>query len=60
MFHVEVSSSPVDVPQIKYGVHAGKASTDAAWSWLDVDSPVPKCAEKVIHLLGNFNMFHTF
>ncbi|KAL3507757.1 hypothetical protein ACH5RR_033139 [Cinchona calisaya] len=34
-------------------VLAGKASTDAAWNWLDVASPVPRCSEKVRSLLSS-------
>lgn len=46
-----VCSSPVDVPQIKYGSLAGEASNGAAWSWLDVSSPFSRCSEKVRSLL---------
>ncbi len=43
----EVSSSPVDVPQIKYGCIVEKATKAAAWSWFDVSSSIFKCSEKV-------------
>ncbi|KAG6732745.1 acylamino-acid-releasing enzyme isoform X1 [Carya illinoinensis] len=49
---VAVSSSPVDVPQIKYGYIVEEATKAAAWSWLDVPSPIFKCSEKVISLLS--------
>ena len=39
----KVSSSPVTVPELKYGSCAG-----ATWSWLDVSSPIFKCPEKVL------------
>ncbi|XP_071940515.1 acylamino-acid-releasing enzyme-like isoform X1 [Coffea arabica] len=50
---IAVSSSPVDIPQIKYGVLAGKASEDAKWSWLDVTSPISRCSEKVRSFLSS-------
>ncbi|KAL8481597.1 hypothetical protein ACS0TY_027926 [Phlomoides rotata] len=50
---IAVCSSPVDIPQIKYGSLLGKLSTDAKWSWLDVSSPIYKCSEKVLPLLAS-------
>ncbi|TYK30175.1 acylamino-acid-releasing enzyme [Cucumis melo var. makuwa] len=50
---VAVSSSPVDIPQLKYGCLTEKESKNAAWSWLDVSSPVFKCSEKVKNLLSS-------
>ncbi|XP_017223095.1 acylamino-acid-releasing enzyme isoform X1 [Daucus carota subsp. sativus] len=44
---IAVSSSPVTVPELKYGSCAG-----ATWSWLDVSSPIFKCPEKVTSLLS--------
>lgn len=44
---VEVCSSPVDVPAIKYGSLARKASVETSWSWLDISSPITRCSEKV-------------
>lgn len=44
-FHISVCSSPIEVPEIKYGLLVGKISEDAKWSWLDVSSPT-KCSEK--------------
>lgn len=46
-FDFIVSSSPVDVPQIKYGVLNDKATKNATWSWLNVSSPIFKCSDKV-------------
>ncbi|KAH6821552.1 acylaminoacyl-peptidase-like protein [Perilla frutescens var. hirtella] len=48
---IAVCSSPVNIPEIKYGSFAGTISTDAEWSWLDVPSPITKCSEKVRSLL---------
>ncbi|XP_059446033.1 acylamino-acid-releasing enzyme isoform X2 [Corylus avellana] len=50
---VAVSSSPVDVPQIKYGCIVEKANKAAAWSWLDVSSSKFKSSEKVKSLLSS-------
>ncbi|XP_022138559.1 acylamino-acid-releasing enzyme isoform X3 [Momordica charantia] len=49
---VAVSSSPVDIPQLKYGRLIEKETKNAVWSWLDVSSPVFKCSEKVKTLLS--------
>ncbi|CAN4116541.1 unnamed protein product [Withania somnifera] len=49
---VAVCSSPVDIPAIKYGSLASKASTETSWSWLDVSSPITRCSEKVTSLLS--------
>lgn len=50
---VAVSSSPVDIPQLKYGCLIEKETKNAAWSWLDLSSPVFKCSEKVKTLLSS-------
>ncbi|XP_024018039.1 acylamino-acid-releasing enzyme 1, partial [Morus notabilis] len=50
---IAVSSSPVDVPQINYGLLIDKTSKHATWSWLNVSSPIFKCSEKVKSLLAN-------
>uniref|UniRef100_A0A7N2LY09 acylaminoacyl-peptidase n=1 Tax=Quercus lobata TaxID=97700 RepID=A0A7N2LY09_QUELO len=50
---VAVSSSPVNVPQIKYGCIVEKTTKAAAWSWLDVSSSIFKCSEKVRSLLSS-------
>lgn len=47
----KVSSSPVDVPQVKYGYFVDKANENT-WSWLNVSSPISRCPEKVY-----FNFF---
>lgn len=44
-FLSEVSSSPVDVPQIKYGYL--ELAKSASWTWLNVSSPIFRCSEKV-------------
>ncbi|KAK4586247.1 hypothetical protein RGQ29_023434 [Quercus rubra] len=50
---VAVSSSPVNVPQIKYGCIVEKKTKASAWSWLDVSSSIFKCSEKVRSLLSS-------
>ncbi|KAK1379927.1 Acylaminoacyl-peptidase [Heracleum sosnowskyi] len=49
---IAVSSSPVNVPELKYGSCAGEASSGATWSWLDVSSPIFKCPDQVTSLLS--------
>lgn len=46
-----VSSSPVDVPQIKYGMVIEKAKTNIKWSWSNISSPIFKCSDKVFYFL---------
>ncbi|PQQ17707.1 acylamino-acid-releasing enzyme-like isoform X1 [Prunus yedoensis var. nudiflora] len=50
---IAVSSSPVDVPHIKYGYLVDKESKDTAWSWLNVSRPTNACSEKVESLLSS-------
>ncbi|KAL6522701.1 hypothetical protein OROHE_016548 [Orobanche hederae] len=50
---IAVCSSPVDIPEIKYGSLVGKLSEHARWSWLDVLCPTSKCSEKAMSLLGS-------
>ncbi|KAI3469675.1 hypothetical protein Pfo_026338 [Paulownia fortunei] len=50
---IAVCSSPIDIPEIKYGSLVGKVSVDAKWSWLDVLSPTAKCSEKALSLLAS-------
>ncbi|KAJ8531478.1 hypothetical protein K7X08_026912 [Anisodus acutangulus] len=51
---IAVCSSPVNVPAIKYGSFARKASAaEASWSWLDVSSPISRCSEKVTSLMSS-------
>ncbi|GLT99491.1 hypothetical protein SLE2022_169280 [Rubroshorea leprosula] len=46
---IAVCSSPVDLPEIKYGCLVEKAT----WSWSNVSSPISKCSEKVKSLLSS-------
>ncbi|KAH1136031.1 hypothetical protein AAZX31_10G001200 [Glycine max] len=48
-----VSSSPVDVPQIKYGAIVKKAANNKEWSWSDVANPIFKCSDKVRSLISS-------
>ncbi|GAV69585.1 Peptidase_S9 domain-containing protein [Cephalotus follicularis] len=50
---VAVSSSPVDVPQIKYGCLAEKETEGDAWRWMNVSSPIFSYSEKVRSLLSS-------
>lgn len=50
---IAVCSSPVDVPEIKYGYLVGNASDNTKWNWLDIASPITKCSEKVRCLLSS-------
>ncbi|KAH7522218.1 hypothetical protein FEM48_Zijuj07G0115100 [Ziziphus jujuba var. spinosa] len=50
---VAVSSTPVDVPQIKYGYLVNKATKNDTWRWLNVTSPIFRCTEKVRSSLSN-------
>ncbi|GMP77221.1 hypothetical protein CsSME_00033570 [Camellia sinensis var. sinensis] len=50
---VAVCSSPIDVPQIKYGYPVEESSTVPAWSWADISSPISRCSEKVGTLLSS-------
>ncbi|XVE65925.1 hypothetical protein DITRI_Ditri08aG0038800 [Diplodiscus trichospermus] len=49
---IAVCSSPVDVPQIKYGCLVDKATNSTAWHWLNMSSPIFRCSEKVMSLLS--------
>lgn len=42
-----VSSSPVDVPQIKYGMAIEKETSNTTWSWSNISSPIFRCSDKV-------------
>ncbi|XP_042029120.1 acylamino-acid-releasing enzyme 1-like isoform X3 [Salvia splendens] len=44
---ISVCSSPVSIPEIKYGSLVGK------WRWWDVSSPISKCSDKVSLLLAS-------
>ncbi|XP_030541217.2 acylamino-acid-releasing enzyme-like [Rhodamnia argentea] len=50
---IAVSSSPVDVPQLKYGYLIDKTQSSSSWSWLDISSPISKCSKKVEMLLAS-------
>ncbi|CAN1841302.1 Acylamino-acid-releasing enzyme [Linum perenne] len=50
---IAVSSSPVDLPEIKYGHLSNKEVQTAAWNWLSVPSPMIKCSDKVKSLLSS-------
>ncbi|XWS13756.1 hypothetical protein CRYUN_Cryun36dG0065600 [Craigia yunnanensis] len=45
-------SSPIDVPQIKYGCF-DRAINSTEWHWLNVSSPIFRCSEKVMSLLSS-------
>ncbi|XP_048333988.2 acylamino-acid-releasing enzyme isoform X3 [Ziziphus jujuba] len=49
---VAVSSSPVDIPEVKYGYLVDKATKNAVWNWLNVSSPIFRSSEKVRSLLS--------
>ncbi|CAJ2673937.1 unnamed protein product [Trifolium pratense] len=48
-----VSSSPVDIPQVKYGTFVEKEAGNNEWSWSDVSNPIYKCSDKVSSLLSS-------
>ncbi|KAK7345936.1 hypothetical protein VNO77_16552 [Canavalia gladiata] len=50
---IAVSSSPVDVPQIKYGAIVEKAANNKEWSWSDVSNPIFKYSDKVRSLISS-------
>ncbi|KAE9455767.1 hypothetical protein C3L33_12332, partial [Rhododendron williamsianum] len=50
---VAVCSSPIDVPQIKYGRPDEGSSTVPSWSWADISSSISRCSEKVRTLLSS-------
>ncbi|KAL9161718.1 hypothetical protein ABFS82_07G039500 [Erythranthe guttata] len=50
---IAVCSSPVSIPEIKYGSLVGKISGDAKWNWLDVLCPTTKCSDKCLSLLAS-------
>ncbi|KMT01413.1 hypothetical protein BVRB_9g214220 [Beta vulgaris subsp. vulgaris] len=49
---IAVCSSPVEVPEIKYGLHFKESPASASWSWQDVSGPVFKCSKEVESLLS--------
>jgi len=42
-----VSSSPVDVAQIKYGKAIEKETNNTTWSWSNISCPIFRCSDKV-------------
>jgi len=42
-----VSSSPVDVAQIKYGMAIEKETNTTTWSWSNISSPIFRSSDKV-------------
>ncbi|GAA0165166.1 serine protease [Lithospermum erythrorhizon] len=50
---IAVCSSPVDIPQIQYGLLDGEASVNATWNWQKVLNPASKCSEKVRSMLAS-------
>ncbi|XP_050219086.1 acylamino-acid-releasing enzyme-like isoform X2 [Mercurialis annua] len=50
---IAVSSSPVDVPEIRYGFLVEETTKKPIWSWSDVSSPIFRCSEKVRSLLSS-------
>ncbi|XP_055813614.1 acylamino-acid-releasing enzyme-like isoform X2 [Solanum dulcamara] len=50
---IAVCSSPINVPEIKYGYLVENAYDNTKWNWLDISSPITKCSEKVRSLLSS-------
>uniref|UniRef100_A0A2C9UDP0 acylaminoacyl-peptidase n=1 Tax=Manihot esculenta TaxID=3983 RepID=A0A2C9UDP0_MANES len=50
---IAVTSSPIDVPEIRFGFLVEKATKNATWRWLDVSSPIVSCSEMVRSLLSS-------
>ncbi|XP_002517031.2 acylamino-acid-releasing enzyme isoform X2 [Ricinus communis] len=50
---IAVSSSPVDMPGIRYGSLVSKTTENATWNWLDASSPIFRCSEEVRSLLSS-------
>lgn len=50
---VAVCSSPIDIPEMKYGWFAEKITVSDSWSWLDVSSLILRCSEKIRSLLSS-------
>ncbi|CAH8385394.1 unnamed protein product [Eruca vesicaria subsp. sativa] len=58
---VAVSSSPVSVPEIKYGKKVLDQAGKSSWQWSNIQKPIFKCSEKVNHLDTNdFKLFNVF
>ncbi|KAI4311304.1 hypothetical protein MLD38_036210 [Melastoma candidum] len=50
---IAVSSSPTELPKVKYGYLVKKNAPNYTWSWSDVSSPIFKCPEKVETILSS-------
>uniref|UniRef100_F6I1Q3 Acylamino-acid-releasing enzyme N-terminal domain-containing protein n=1 Tax=Vitis vinifera TaxID=29760 RepID=F6I1Q3_VITVI len=50
---VAVCSSPIDIPEMKYGWFSEKITVSDSWSWLDVSSLILRCSEKIRSLLSS-------
>ncbi|GAB4851013.1 hypothetical protein Ancab_030309 [Ancistrocladus abbreviatus] len=50
---IAVSSSPVDVTELKYGCLVRESAKSTSWSWQDVSSPIFRCSKKVESLLSS-------
>ncbi|KEH27833.1 acylamino-acid-releasing enzyme-like protein, putative [Medicago truncatula] len=48
-----ISSNPVNVPQIMYGMAIEKTKGNSIWSWSKISSPILKCSDKVRSLLSS-------
>nr|GMD81705.1 acylamino-acid-releasing enzyme-like isoform X1 [Ipomoea batatas] len=44
---IAVCSSPVDIPEIKYGCLVRQNTNETAWNWLDTASPIFRSSAKV-------------
>ncbi|CAN8232120.1 unnamed protein product [Cochlearia groenlandica] len=50
---VAVSSSPVSVPEIKYGKKVLDSARKPSWQWSNIQRPIFKCSEKVMSGLSS-------
>ncbi|XP_021718420.1 acylamino-acid-releasing enzyme 1-like isoform X1 [Chenopodium quinoa] len=50
---IAVCSSPVDIPQIKYGRLLKEQVPNAPWNWQDVPSPLFRCSKEVSSCLSS-------
>uniref|UniRef100_A0A803MEP3 acylaminoacyl-peptidase n=1 Tax=Chenopodium quinoa TaxID=63459 RepID=A0A803MEP3_CHEQI len=50
---IAICSSPVEVPEIKYGSLLKESSTSASWSWQDVSGLAFRCSKEVESLLSS-------
>ncbi|KAL5066857.1 hypothetical protein RYX36_017744 [Vicia faba] len=48
-----ISSNPINVPQIMYGMVIEKAKRNITWNWSKISSPILKCSDKVRSLLSS-------